>query len=260
MMNWSDSPFRWPGARLTATLLSICAAGPAMADWPPPAYEAVYDIYADGKLSSETRVIFKREGDTWSLSSQTQGIKGLARFLGLTSHDSGRGGWRDGSTLPTEFSHEAKVTLKKDSWSAVYDWPSGMVATRHEEGESSLAVTPGTVDPAALTLELQARLNQGLDHWEMRVVDEDEIDQHQYAAGSPAPLQTALGCLEAIEVRRIRENSKRYTSFWAASDLHFIPIRMTHGKTDGHELDSRLRTLTIAGTPVAARADCPAPN
>jgi hypothetical protein len=233
-------------------------AGPVLADWPPPSYEAVYDIYMDGKPRMETRVSFTREANRWRFENTGQGTKGLARFLRAATTDSASGTWEGVTTLPATFQHDSKVAGRHDIWSAQFDWQAGTVLTRHEEGESELPLEPGTVDPLGLTLALQSRINQGLTEWELKVVDEDEIDQHRYRAMPREQVQTALGCLEAVEVERVRENSKRYSSVWYAPELSFITVFMQHGKRGKHDFEMRIRELKVDGQAIPAREACQA--
>lgn len=244
---------------MCAVLAGICLPLlPLQAGWPPPSYEAVYDVYMDGKPRLETRVSFTRTGQQWTFRNEGRGTKGLARFLGVETKDSAEGGWEGNFTLPARFSHRAKVSLKKDQWSAEFDWDTGRVRTQHEEGESDLPLERGVVDPLGLTLELQSRLHREQVEWELRVVDEDEIDTQRFRANPAADLATALGCLESIEVERVRDNNKRYSSVWYATELDFITIRMVHGKRDGNEFEMRIRELSIDGTEVQPGADCTA--
>lgn len=237
-------------------MLACSLALAAHADWPPPSFTAEYEVLIDGKPRAEARVVFRREGGNWSMENLSQGTRGLARFLGVESIDSASGTWRNGITTPLNFSHQAKVSLKQDRWTAVFDWEAGEAVTNHEEGESRLPLEPGTVDPLSLTLEMQSRLSAGLNAWEIAIVDEDEIEIQRFEAALAAPLQTALGCLEAIEVRRIRDNNKRYSSVWFAPELAMVTVRMIHGKRGGNEFELRLRTLMLDGRTMNAAADC----
>jgi hypothetical protein len=223
----------------------------------PVAYEAVYDVYMDGKRRMENRISASRDGDQWVLRHDGKGIKGLARFLNARSSETGSIHWREGTIEPLTFSHHSKVAGRDDRWSADFDWSRGVVDTVHEDGESSLELPAGTTDPLSVNLLLRQSLEQGLESLRIKVVDEDEIDEHVYVAGSRDSLQTALGCLEVVPLERVRENSKRFSKGWYAPSLEFIPVRIQHGKRGEREFDMRIRQLTLAGQAVEKQADCP---
>ena len=255
MINWSE----YPGRLLTSGLAIALTTAPAWAcaDWPPPSYEAVYDLYMDSKLRGETRVRFVRDGQHWSFANEAEGLSGLAGFLGAETVESAAGTWEDGMVLPEEFSHRYKISFRKDGWSARFDWKNGKVQTTHKDERPLFPLEKGTVDPLGLTLAMQLRLDQGLETWEIPIVDEDKIDLQRFQALKTEPMETSLGCLEAVEVERVRENSTRYSSVWFAPQLDFITVRMVHGKRDGHEFEIRIRELTMAGDAVAPVDRCP---
>jgi hypothetical protein len=237
---------------------ALITGGPALAGWPPPSFEALYDIYMDGKPRMQTEVRFTRDGERWKLENSGEGTKGLARLLRAASKDSASGRLDGDAILSAEFQHESRVAGRTDRWTARFDWGAGRVLTEHEEGQSDLPLEPGTVDPLGLTMALQYRVSKQQSEWVQAVVEEDEIDRHLYRAAPPEKFQTALGCLEAIGVERVRENSKRYSTVWFAPELDFVTIRMLHGKRGSHEFEMRIRELTLDGRRIQPAADCPA--
>jgi hypothetical protein len=255
MINWYDN-HKWLLIACLATALAVSSTA-TRADWPPPSYQAVYDLYMDGKLRGETRIRFDRDGQHWSFANEAEGLKGLAGFLGAETIESAAGTWKDGLVLPEEFSHRYEIAFRKDGWSARFDWESGKVHTNHDDEELQLPLEQGVVDPLGLTLVMQLRLNQDLDTWEIPIVDEDKIDLQRFRVMKREPVETKLGCLDTVEVERVRENSKRYSSVWFAPRLDFITARMVHGKREGHEFEIRIRELTLNGDPVTATAPCP---
>lgn len=255
MINWPETRILLLGAGLSAALSALLPAC-ARADWPPPSYRAVYDLYMDGKVRGETRVRFDRDGQRWSFDNEAEGVKGLAGFLGAETAESSAGTLDGETILPERFSHRYKIAFRKDNWSAKFDWGEGVVRTTHKRDELELPLEPGTVDPLSLTLAMQLHLSRNAQEWETRFVDEDEIAAQRFRAVPAEPLPTPLGCLDVIEVQRIRENSTRYSSIWFAPDLDFITARMVHGKRDGHEFELKLRSLSVEGDAVKTENEC----
>ncbi len=247
----AECPVRW-----LVGLLALVPAATLSAATPAP-YEAVYEVFIKDKLSMETRIVFSITGDRWRLESDTEGVKGLASFLRVSSREVGTGTWQEDRFIPETFLHAARAAGQDRGWSADFDWQSGQVMTRHEEGESVLPLIADTWDPVSLGLVLRQRLQAGDGDWEMFVVDEDEIDAHRYQPTESEPLQTRLGCLEVVRVDRIREKKTRYSSGWYARDLDFIPVRLQHGKQGGREFNMHIRELVYDGQPMAAFSDCP---
>ncbi|NND44773.1 MAG: DUF3108 domain-containing protein [Xanthomonadales bacterium] len=239
---------------LALLAVMLASAGPAWAQVP---FDAVYEVRVDGKPRLETRIRLFNQDDRWVLESATEGTGGLARFLKVASAEHSSGSWVDGRYRPQAFSHHSKVAGKDERWSAAFDWSSDQVETRVEDTAHTLEITPETVDPLSLTLMLGRLLADGGTDFEVRVVDEDAVDQHRYRSSGPSQLQTALGCLEVVALERIRENSKRYSTGWYAQAHHFLPVRVQHGKRGGKEFDMRIVSLSLDGQPLTPGEDCP---
>ncbi len=220
------------------------------------AYEAVYDVFMDGKRRMEVTARLEPAGAGWQLSNDSRGVKGLARFLKVMSAERARFEWIDGSVRPQEFSHRSRAAGREDHWTASFDRKAGTVNTTYEDGMASLDLPEEAFDPLTLNFALRARLESGMQDWSVLVVDEDELDEHLYAVQAPVRLDTALGCMDAIPVERVRENSQRFSDGWYAPALAYLPVRIHHGKRGDREFDMRIRSLTIGGEKVDATDPC----
>ena len=240
------------------TLVALC--GPAASvlsvagtDIP---FDARYDVLVDGKIKMETRISLENEGGLWTMKSTSKGTRGIAKFLKVKSSESSSGEWRNGRFRPVEFSHHGKVAGKDDLWSARFDWQEQKVSTTHEDGNSVLPLGNNTHDPVTLTLAIRDLLQQDHGDMDLRVVDEGEIDQHRYSPSAAVTLDTALGCFRSTPVKRVRENSQRYSTGWYAEALEFIPVRIIHGKKGGREFELRIRSLVLDGKEIEGPGDC----
>ncbi len=221
-------------------------------------FEAVYEVFIDGKPRMEARISLARQGEEWLFSNELKGTGGLAKFLNARSSEQSRGIFTNDEFQPFSYSQSSKIAGRNDHWTAEFDWPANIVVTHHEDGESTLEAVPGTVDPLSLTLILRHHLAQGISDLSFEIVDEEEIDHHIFLASEPGNLETALGCFETVSVSRVRENSKRYSSGWYAVSLDFLPLKLLHGKRGGKEFEMRIKHLVIDGEEMSVPAECPA--
>ena len=220
-------------------------------------FQAVYEVTIDGKARMETRISLVKQDEQWLLKSESKGTHGMARLLNAGSSERSLVDWNNEGFQQVEYIQSSKIAGKKDHWTAHFDWSNGRVTTRHEKGESILPVNAGTADPLTLSLVLREQLKQGLTHFFVEVIDEEEIKQYEFSAGKATRLQTSLGCYEVIRLERVRENSKRYSAGWYATSLAFIPLRIRHGKKGGKEYEMRITSLVLDGEAVSVAPDCP---
>lgn len=251
------APWRKPAALAVLTLLCLIVWAPAAVAAGDQAFRAEYEVLVDGKPRLETQIELSQQGDSWTMRSEGHGTKGLARMLRVSNAETSRLEWHDNSFQPIEFQHHSKVAGRDERWSAVFDHEQNQVLLHHEEGTSDFEISPGAWDPLSLTLELRRRLAAGDTDFEVRVADEDEIDMHRYRAGAVQNLETGIGCMEVIELERVRENSKRYSRGWYAIEHDYMPVRIQHGKTGSKDFDMRIRKLVMADNDIQAPAACP---
>jgi len=237
------------------------AAVQATAEELPRPFEGDFEFYRNGKLIGESTISLTIDGDRWSMRSDTKGTKGVARFLRFREWSLSEGDWIDGAPRPDAFEQEVKVVVKTITTSAVFDWEDGTVLSIHKDGESTLEVVPGLLDPVAVGLRIRAGLARDEQEWRLPMVDDDQVEEQHFRVAETVRLDTALGCLDTHRVDKIRgPESTRYTQTWYADELAFVPVFIAHGKKDGDRLESRIKALTLDGKPVDAgedRTPCP---
>ena len=205
----------------------------------------------------ETRFTFESDGERWTLTSDTKGTKGLAKFLGISENFVSKGRWVDGQARPDGFDQNVKISIKKIHNQATFDWEAGQVTSVHEDGTSLLPLEPGVQDPTSIGLAIRSGLNAGETAWRIPLVDEDEIEIHRFEDQGEDAIESPLGCLQTRRVDRIRgPESRRYTRTWYATNHDFVPVRIEHGKTDGDHLETQIVELVIDGESIAPGPSC----
>lgn len=246
-------------ALLIATL--VLTSAQVLAEEMPRPFEGKFEFYRNDKLIGESTISLTIEGDQWSMRSDTTGTKGVARFLRFREWSLSEGDWIEAAPRPLAFEQEVKVAVKTIITSALFDWEGGTVLSIHKDGETTLEVVPGLLDPVSVGLRIRAGLNRGEQEWRLPMVDDEKIEEQHFRVAETVQLDTALGCLDTHRVDKIRgPQSTRYTQTWYADELAFVPVHIAHGKKDGDHLESRLVALTLDGKPVAADVDgapCP---
>jgi hypothetical protein len=222
----------------------------------PGSYEARYSAYRNDKFVGENRVKLELDGDQWTMLSEARGTRGLARLLKLKDTEKSSGKLEEGNYLPSTYRHHTSAVGIERGWSAEFDWDAAIVRTEPDDGDFSLPLENGTLDPLSLDMALRRALPENVVEWQGRMVSEDEIKVHRYRISAPESLTTALGCLQAQRVERIRENSKRYTRVWYAIELGYVAVRLEHGKYDGDHMEMRIESLQLDGKTIEPGSIC----
>ena len=86
-----------------------------------------------------------------------------------------------------------------------------------------MPVPIGALDKLSYRLALMRDLSRGARNFEYTIADGGQLKRYVLADIGEERIETALGTFDTILIRRERENSKRQTTFWCASELGFLP-------------------------------------
>jgi hypothetical protein len=247
-------------ARLIALLVGFVTLSWATSTWAEfDTYSARYSIFRNGKITGMLDIELKREGDRWEISSQGRGTHGLARILRASDREHVQGRLVDGRYLPERHNRHTRVAGIDNRWDATFDWERGNVTVVHDGDETYvLPLDGGALDPLTMKLEMRKQLIEGSDDLHFLMVEEDEIDAQTFRVLDTEWLETSLGCLKTIPIEKVRNNKRRYTRAWHASELGNIEVRLEHGKTGGDHMEMRITKLTMDDVDVRPRPGCAA--
>lgn len=247
----------WLIPALAWILLATAAPAPASDGHEQP-YAARYAVYRNGKLQARAEFLLEKQEDSWVIKSESIGTHGMARVLKFRDYEYVEGYFEDGRFRPLRYVHELKWLGPNQDSAAVFDWDAMTVEVTDNGETKTLQLVETAVDPMSLQLEMRRQLAGGASDLEFMLVEEDEIESQVFRRLRPERLETSLGCLRTQPVEKVRESSTRFTRFWFANGLRFIPVRMEHGKTDGDRMELRITELTMNGIPVQPQPGCAA--
>lgn len=248
----------WTTAALAlAVALAWLPASAAPEDSVEP-YSARYAVYRNGKLQARAEFLLQKEGGSWIMKSESIGTHGMARLMKFRDYEFVEGHFEGGGFQPLRYVHELKWLGPNQDWSADFDWEKGRVTVTDNGETRTFDLVEGAVDPMSLQLELRRQLARPEPRLEFMLVEDDELELQRFRTLPAERLETSLGCLHTQPVEKVREGSTRFTRFWHASDLRYIPVRMEHGKTDGDQMELRITELVLGGEPVDPKPGCAA--
>ena len=227
-------------------LLQTAALSPAVSAGDlPEEFEVTFMVEADGTTIARIR---------WALSAGTNG-----RFIS-TSHTEPAGmlaplsretriersEWAfAGDWLKPLAYHYERTGKKAHSIDITFDWDKNVA--RHDSKGAAwlLPVPPGTLDRFSYLFALMRDLMRGERHVEYTVADGGHRLEHYVLAGmGEERIETALGPLDTVVVRRERTHSKRETTLWCAGALGFLPVKLVHVERNGTVLTVRIDSLS----------------
>lgn len=236
-------------------ILALLTPGLLLADLTP--YSARYSLYKNGKLMGKTEIDLVQQSDKWVVTSESRGTHGLARLLKFRDDEQVIGRVDQGRFIPEQYQHDMSVAGMSEEWTGHFNWPD-QVAEVLVKGEEplQLELTPGTVDPLSLKLEMRRRLDQPEPQLDFPMLEEEAIEIQQFRLLPEEWMETSLGCFKTRPLEKVRRSKSRYTRAWHAEDLGNIEVRVEHGKTGGDHYELRISNLVLNGEPVEPRPGC----
>jgi len=223
---------------------------------PAHEYTAVYQVFRNEKEVGEITISLSQENEIWTLHGYTHDMHGLAKLLKIKGSQTSTGKWIDGRFQPDDFKINFSLIGYKTGWDANFDWSSGVVTTTSKKHDTQLSLAGGATDPFSLSLNIRSLLAESQTQMTLDVIDEDIVDSEVYAAEPDTSFDTELGCLQTMRVSRVRENKKRTSQVWYASDYDYVPVKMHHSKKKGNQLELQISSLHFNGQTIKPVDPC----
>ncbi len=211
----------------------------------PQRFEATFALETSGATFARTRwSLAPGDGDRFVSVTRTE-PKGMFSLLGDDTRVE-RSEWTyAGDWLqPIAYRYE-RTGRKARRIDIAFDWEENIARHESEGTAWRLEVPPGTMDKFNYVLALMRDLGRGARRVEYTIADGGRRLKRYVLAGiGEERIETALGTLDAVVVRRERGNSRRRTTFWCARSLGFFPVKIVHVEGDGPALTLRIESLS----------------
>lgn len=220
--------------RGTLLALGLAMAPSAMAA-PPQNVEIEFGISAGAVKVGVGRDLLTHDGWQYSIVSESQTVGIAALFSKTKIRRESRGRLVANGLQPLTFE---ETRSRKPRRSANFDWPAMQVRMMDGDNSATMDLAPGTLDqisfiyafafdkPTEETLVLQ-------------VTDGRRLTDYQFQNLGNVILRTAMGELETIHYRKVKEGDEnRGLEFWLSSRHHYLPVRIRYVEKNGSTVDS----------------------
>lgn len=155
---------------------------------------------------------------------------------------------------PVRYSYKQGGFGKKRTRSAQFDWDKQTVSSHKNDKHWQLPLKQATFDELSYQAQLRYDLSKGKTELNYQVVDDDELDQFRFSVVAEEMLETPLGTLKTVRVKRLRDNNKRVTEIWFASELNYLPVQLRQlEKSKEYRLEIKSARLNGQQLPLKAQ-------
>ena len=222
--------FLWPAVAFS---MATC-------DWAPRPYEAVYDVFEDGKRRGSATATLRQDAGVWHYQLITHARRGLISGT-LTETSTFR---FDRGFHPLSFQSETSVAFFSREETVTFD--ESRAHGVYKGKKWSLPIDGNEVDRLTSTLLIGQILacrqpGQKAYAFPVSVMEKGRERIYELASSPPEEMASSAGPVSAIPV--IRDRGKRKTTSFYAPSMHYIPILIED------EDDGEFRRLVLKALP-----------
>ena len=122
-----------------------------------------------------------------------------------------------GATLPTSFQKYSAM---------VFDWVKKSVTNNVAKTTWKMDIAQRVQDKLSYQLQLQQDLLNGKESFDYQIADGGHLKDYKFAKVAEEVLDTPLGKVATVKIKRSRENDKRFTYAWLAPEWNYMLVRL----------------------------------
>jgi len=204
---------------LGITLLCSANVWAAVCEKAPSPYEATYaGSYKGWRIETIQKLEKDSQSKVWHMSVLAD------NFIGEILEESSFV-FKDGAVQSKSYLYQRNVLSRKRSQALDFDWKKNLVVASGKKS-AEIALKGGELDRLNHQLLIQCDLRAGKESFAYQVVDKDELELFEYQLIGEEKLETKLGKLDTVILRRKREDDDRVTTIWFAKDLDFAMVKL----------------------------------
>lgn len=197
----------------------------------PRPYQATYSASYDGIALQGTRQLEKLPDQRWRLRmSASHLLMNIDEQTEFRLDDKG-------GIQPLDYRHRrGGLGGGKKDIDVVFDHAAGSIDSRRGKSRWALPLKPPVFDKLSYQQQLRTALirDPRATRITLQVVDRDEIDTYTFAVLGEETLDTPMGPLKTIKLRRERKDAERETVFWLAPSLDYLLVQLEQREADSH--------------------------
>lgn len=201
---------------LSVSLLTM----PVIVQADPVPYTATYKVNLDNKLNGSATGTLTRQGNRYHYELRATAL--MANSLEQTDFMINKG-----DLVSLNYRNQRQVFFRSRATSIDFDWKQNSVHVVRNGKDNNYAVPPGTLDP--LNMEMQIRedlMTTGKIDRDYPLADPKEFHPVRFEINGTEVLNTPMGPIETLKVRRVHGSPDRSTQFWLARSMEYLPVKV----------------------------------
>lgn len=212
-----------------------------------PEFDAYYDVYRSGmKVARMQRSLAYQPDGVLLLRSETNvtGIATMFRKDRIIEQSIWQ--YSNGRIIPQQYLYEHTGTSKERNVTVEFDWKNKLITNLINGSPWRMPATEGILDKLVYQYSIMLDMQAGKQNLRYIVADGGTEKIYQFEKLGEEVLDTPLGKLNTIKMKRHRPDSDRESVFWSAPEVGYLPVKLEN-TDDGVKTVVMIKSLNGLG-------------
>lgn len=212
-----------------------------------PEFEAFYDVYRSGIKIARTHRTFARQQDGRLLYRSETNVAGIASMF-RKDRIIEQSIWQyvDGKVVPGKYLYEHTGTSRNRNVIIEFDWDKNQITNSINGEPWHMPASEGIQDKLLYQYSIMLDMQAGKSSLRYTIADGGKEKIYLFEKLGEEILETPLGNLKTIKMKRFRTDSDRISVFWSAPELGYLPVKLEN-LDDGEKTVAVIRSLAGYG-------------
>jgi hypothetical protein len=157
--------------------------------------------------------------------------------------------WKSGNggVIPLLYEYDHKGGRKDRHVKIKFDWQNKQAINIIQDDPWKMDIPLGTQDKLVYMISLMRDLSAGHKQIVYPIADGGRLKEYDFRIIKEETLDTAMGKIETVKLRRIRQKKKRETYIWCARNYSYLPVRIQQIKKGDTAYDMIIESISGLG-------------
>ncbi|HSC68720.1 MAG TPA: DUF3108 domain-containing protein [Cellvibrio sp.] len=127
---------------------------------------------------------------------------------------------------PLHYSYARRGLSKDRTAELSFDWANKTVTNNVQKTSWQMDIAQKVQDKLSYQVQLQQDLLNGHKNFVYQIADGGRLKEYKFALVGEEILDTPLGKVNTVKIKRSRENDERVTYAWLAKDWNYLLVRL----------------------------------
>jgi hypothetical protein len=164
--------------------------------------------------------------------------------------------WDDEKELfvPLHYTYMRRSFGRRKTLALSFDWENQQVVNLTELKTWPLGTAENVQDKLSYQVQMQQDLLRGKQNFEYQVADKNGLQAYEFSPMGEESLDSALGQVDAVKLRRVHGKGKRVTTAWLAKEWGYLMMRLEH-KEKGSTSVLDIQRASVAGKQIERKTN-----